>query len=372
MNILHICSYFLGTKLYQNFVDVLVHNGTNNKVYVPITQGARASFEIHNYVDVSYCLNKYDRVLFNYKHNRILHDFYSKYNPDLFDIIHAHTLFSNGYIAWQIHEKYNVPYIVAVRNTDMNTFFRYMPHLRGMGTEILKKSKRIVFLSEAYKDELIKKYIPQDIHSLILEKSVVIPNGIDVYWLNNKNEVKLWNSKNDINVITVGTIEKNKNQLTTMSACKKLISMGYRVNYIVVGRVVDRALYNKLIGNDFVQYIPNQSKEKLIDIYRNNDIFIMPSIKETFGLVYAEALSQGLPIIYSRGQGFDRQFVDGEVGYSVKCSDVEEIVEKVQSIIVSYTDISERCIHSVDKFDWNSISERYINLYSEAIKEKVN
>jgi len=47
----------------------------------------------------------------------------------------------------------------------------------------------------------------------------------------------------------------------------------------------------------------------------------MPSITETFGLVYAEALSQGLPVLYTRGQGFDRQFEEGEVGYAVDCFD---------------------------------------------------
>lgn len=40
----------------------------------------------------------------------------------------------------------------------------------------------------------------------------------------------------------------------------------------------------------------------------------MPSHKETFGLVYAEAMSQGLPIIYTKNQGFDGQFPDGYVG----------------------------------------------------------
>ena len=372
MNVVHICSYFLGTQLYQNLIDALEQNDTKNRVYVPTINGTQASFQIHDYVDVSYCLNKYDRVLFHYKHNKILRDFYSKYNPGKFDIIHAHTLFSNGYIAWQIYEQYNVPYIVAVRNTDINTFFRYMPHLRGMGIEILKKSKRIIFLSEAYKDELLKKYIPIGLHSNILEKSVIIPNGIDEFWLKNRNQAKSLNSKNNINIVAAGAIDKNKNQLTTLSVCKKLILMGYKVDYTVVGRVFDKALYKKLIGNDFVQYIPHQPKEALINIYRNNEVFVMPSIHETFGLVYAEAMSQGLPVIYSRGQGFDRQFVDGEVGYPVDSFDIDEITENIIRIIDDYNNISGRCINSVDKFDWNSIAVRYIKVYSEVIEEKIS
>ncbi len=367
MNILHICSYYLGTKLYQNYIDILERKGVNNKAYVPVTHDAQASFELNSYVDVSHCLSKYDRVLFHYKHNTILRDFYSKYNPNDFDFIHAHSLFSNGYLAWRIYEKYNVPYIVAVRNTDMNTFFKYMRHLRGMGIEILNNTHKIVFLSEAYKDELLQKYLPKELHNRILDKSIIIPNGIDEFWLNNKNGARSLESKKQINLVTAGTIEKNKNQLTTVRACKELISMGYNVNYTIVGRIVDKTIYDKLIGEQFVNYIPHQPKEELLKIFRANDIFIMPSINETFGLVYAEAMSQGLPIIYTRGQGFDRQFEDGEVGFSAKCFDVDEIVEKMLHIARNYNDLSANCIRLVNKFDWETIADKYIKIYSELI-----
>lgn len=367
MNVLHICSYYLGTRLYQNFINVLERDGINNKVYVPVTQEARASFELNSYVELSHCLNKYDRVLFHYKHNKILRDFYSNFNPYAFDVIHAHSLFSNGYVAWQIHKKYQVPYIVAVRNSDMNTFFKYMLHLRGLGVEILKKSQRIVFLSETYKDELLKNYIPKELYECILDKSVVIPNGIDEFWLNNKYKAMSLDAKEDLNIVAVGTIEKNKNQLTTVNACKELISMGYDVNYTIVGRIIDEAIYNKLIGEQFVNYIPNQPKEELLKLYRGNDIFIMPSINETFGLVYAEAMSQGLPIIYSRGQGFDRQFEDGEVGFPVNCFDVNEIKDKVIEVVENYDNISRKCVNSVDKFDWNAIAHEYTRIYSELV-----
>ena len=55
----------------------------------------------------------------------------------------------------------------------------------------------------------------------------------------------------------------------------------------------------------------------------------MLSIMETFGLVYAEAMSQGLPIIYTKGQGFDEQFDEGKVGYHADCFNIEEIVKRI-------------------------------------------
>ena len=46
-----------------------------------------------------------------------------------------------------------------------------------------------------------------------------------------------------------------------------------------------------------------ENKSELLGIYRSSSIFIMPSTGETFGLVYIEALSQSLPVIYTKGDG---------------------------------------------------------------------
>lgn len=89
----------------------------------------------------------------------------------------------------------------------------------------------------------------------------------------------------------------------------------------------------------------------------------MPSKHETFGLVYAEAMSQGLPVIYTRGQGFDGQFPEGEVGFSVKYDEPEEIVMRVKEIIANYDAISTRDLANVHRYDWEDIAQDYIKLY---------
>jgi len=113
----------------------------------------------------------------------------------------------------------------------------------------------------------------------------------------------------------------------------------------------------------FINYIPPKPKEELINIYRNNDIFIMPSIHETFGLVYAEAMSQGLPIIYTKGQGFDGQFLEGIVGYHVNCKDPKDIYKRIKDILKNYESISNNCIKKANKFNWGKISDQYHNIY---------
>ena len=91
-----------------------------------------------------------------------------------------------------------------------------------------------------------------------------------------------------------------------------------------------------------MEYHQHCDKEEVIKYYNQSDIFVMPSLHETFGLVYAEALSQGLPIIYSQGQGIDGFFTEGQVGYHVRSKHPEDIVKAVEDIVSSYDVISSR------------------------------
>lgn len=363
--ILHICSYYLGTKLYQKLFDSLEENNIEEDIYVFTDNKHQIKEGYPLNVKISRCYNNRDRYIFHIKHLKVLKDIQNKIDIPKYDIIHAHSLFSNGYIAYKLYEKYNIPYIVAVRNTDVNLFFKKMIHLRSLGVKILKNAKKVIFISEPYKEHTMNKYIPNRYRKEIKKKSVVIPNGIDQYWFNNKPEKIKIPSNKKINLIYVGTLNGNKNIETTTKACEILIKQGYEVNYKIIGKIKDKK-YNEFINRyPFIQYIPHCLKEKLIKYYRSSDIFVMPSKHETFGLVYAEAMSQGLPVIYTRGQGFDGQFKEGEVGYSVQYDSAEEIVDKIINILKKYAYISNRCIINVDKFDWDRIAKKYSKFYEK-------
>lgn len=165
----------------------------------------------------------------------------------------------------------------------------------------------------------------------------------------------------------MGAISKRKNILTTIKAINILREKGYDVKFTIVGKVVDEGVYKDIQKFDFIKYIPPKPREELLKIYQGNDIFVMPSITETFGLVYSEAMSQGLPVIYTKGQGFDGQFEDGEVGFAVDCFDADEIADRIIEVLDDYETISSKCLHSVDKFKWDSISLKYSRIYQKII-----
>src|SRR5690606_32772754 len=58
-------------------------------------------------------------------------------------MIHAHTWYSDGGVAYLLSKKYNIPYITAVRNTDLNVHYKYLLHHRKFGKEILKNANKV-------------------------------------------------------------------------------------------------------------------------------------------------------------------------------------------------------------------------------------
>ena len=95
----------------------------------------------------------------------------------------------------------------------------------------------------------------------------------------------------------------------------------------------------------------------------------MPSLHDTFGLTYIEALSQQLPIVYTKGQGVDGLFenIDNPVGIAVNPLSVDEIAEVIEIILKNPEKYSNRQV-DFNMFDWAKIAEQYIKDYEEVIK----
>ena len=93
----------------------------------------------------------------------------------------------------------------------------------------------------------------------------------------------------------------------------------------------------------------------------------MPSLAETFGLVYLEALSQNLPVVYTKGQGIDGLF-DESVGIGVNPLSVEDIAEALRTILENQELFSNKTI-DFEKFRWCHVAEIYLSFYNELMKK---
>ena len=360
MRILQIANGYLKNKLYTHLFSVLENEGVEETVFVPVSRGEQIPACPEN-VHIIPCFDQLDRLLFYRKQNSMLRWLESNTDVASFDAVHAHTVFSGGYAAYQLKQRYGIPYIVAVRNTDVNTFFKYMVHLRHVGVEIMRNAEKVIFLSPSYRETVLSKWIPQKYRGEIAEKSLVIPNGIAPLFL---QPVPPRSRRDDIlRLVYVGDINSNKNLELTVEAAKLLRREGKNVTLTAIGSVKEEKYRALMQQTDFVTHFDRCPQEQVIRHLREADIFVMPSHTETFGLVYAEAMSQGLPVLYTAGQGFDGHFPDGTVGYAVSDRDPAALARKIALVEENYEELSAAAVHAAQRFNWEQIGGEYVALY---------
>ena len=239
--------------------------------------------------------------------------------------------------------------------------------------KILNNAKGIVNISPNYQSILFNQIRPRE--NIDNSKCVLIPNGVDDTFLRNRRSRKSLGTQ--VSVLYTGGIQRNKNIVSTIKAIERIREEGISITYTIIGyglqyrRVepeYERQVLNYRNQKNWIKLLDWQSADRLRISYADYDIFVMPSYKETFGLSYIEALSQGLPVVYSKGQGIDGFFENGLVGLAVDPSSVEDIAESIKEIIANYGKFAESIAKiSLVGFDWMRIAEKYRDIYLEVI-----
>jgi len=369
MKILHICNGAQSNSPFYKFLfNAIKKQGVEQSAIVPVWEKPNIDFEDIHCEYFYRDLGLIARLRFRRKIRKLTKFAIKKFDVASFDVIHAHTWFSDGAVAYNLHKKYGIPYIIAIRDTDINVFYKYFLHLRKLGYDILKNAAQIVFISHAYKNNCLNHLFPQKIKTTISNKISVIPNGTFPFWLNNR--LKKTTISSPIKLLSVGAIMPRKNHLLLCHAVELLRKRGINVELSIVGKgYMDKPNYLKKLENyikdkPYIRLLEKQNQEELRKTYLEHDIFILTSLKETFGLVYVEALTQGLPIIYTKGQGVDGYFEDGKIGYAVSPKNIEETAQAISLIINNYPKLTAN-IQQLDfsVFDWERIAERYVKIY---------
>lgn len=268
------------------------------------------------------------------------------------DVIHINNGNIDGLFALLIQTLLKVPFIITLRNTDINTESRTRKHLLKL---VLKKSKVIILKSPAFKSRL---------DETTQSKIQIIPNGIDDFWLNNiQKQPRNTSHKEPFKIITVADFYCNKNIDKVVEAVGKLLDEGLEIRLVIVGRKNGdcKDLFSKIIqqNQSFVEYTGELSKKDLIEEYRKSNIFCLISRYETFGLVYLEALSQGLPIIYTKNQGVDG-LVDDRYSIAVNI-DEDNLTEVIKSCLNSSFELPEKSFFN--RFSWHSVAKELEKIY---------
>jgi glycosyltransferase involved in cell wall biosynthesis len=128
-------------------------------------------------------------------------------------------------------------------------------------------------------------------------------------------------------------------------------------------------LVKKLSLNDEVRFEGLVPRNELAKYYASCDVYVQPSLSETFPSTIREAMSVGRPVIATRVGFVEEHVIDGVNGFLVPRGDVEEIANKVL-LLLSDEDLRLRMgakarEYAERNFDWEEIVTNWHNIYQK-------
>lgn len=371
MRILHICNDFTGSKVHANLYEKLDKMLTEQIVYTYFDRKEKINrnrFSSDNtefiYDDI---LNPYLRKIYPLKVWWVYRNLKKKINPSGIDCVHATTLFSDGGVAYKLYRKHGIPYIVAVRTTDLGTYIK-SKILWEHGREILLNASKIVLINKCYEERMKTLEFSKGIWNEIKDKVLIQPNGIDQFWLDNVTREP---RQNNYKICYVGTFIRRKNIPRLIQAVDLVHKEFPQVTLELIGGGgtignEDEIVKSTTYGKPYVTIAGRiTDKSVLKEKYRECSIFAMPSWSETFGLVYIEALTQNIRLLYSKNDGIDGLL--DNVGVAVDPYSVDSIANGLRKIVTEYGSFEGNKDVDFSLFDWTCIADRYCDLYKSIV-----
>jgi glycosyltransferase involved in cell wall biosynthesis len=85
-----------------------------------------------------------------------------------------------------------------------------------------------------------------------------------------------------------------------------------------------------LKSHEGYQYLGALPRVRLLEIMREVDLFVFPSLAEGFGLVIGEAMAAGVPVLTTTNTGGPELITDGREGWCVPAHDVNALAERIE------------------------------------------
>ncbi|MCD6590935.1 MAG: glycosyltransferase family 4 protein [Candidatus Aenigmarchaeota archaeon] len=278
------------------------------------------------------------------------------------DVIHGHHAFSPiSLLSISAGKKLGIKTVLTNHSIQFLYDFDYLwkpsSYVLFPYREYINNADRIIAVSNA-----AAKFI-----SHFTSKNVeIIGNAINVNEFS--PEVKMFDGKS---VLFVGRFTYRKGIYILLEAFQKVKQEVENAHLTLVGSGYFSHITDLLIRalnlNKNVSVMEGVKKEKLVEIYQNSHVFVLPSVYgESFGIVLLEAMASKTPIIASDDGGINELIKNEKTGFIVKKGDAGKLSEKIAELLLDQNlskKISSAAFREVKKYDWKNIVKKLETVY---------
>lgn len=283
------------------------------------------------------------------------------------DIVHAHILTRTAVIARILQFCWGTPFLITEH------WSRYLPGQSTFRSPfhafitpwVARKAKALLPVSGTLMRAMQSR-------GIVHPRYQIVPNVVDPAFYDDRQKVK----HDKFRFLHVSCFdEKAKNVKGILAAAKALSEIRDDFELLVVGTGVDyqavREYYKQLgFPEQLVEFTGELSPEEVSRTYAGSDCFILFSNYETAGIVLAESLVSGIPVI-STPVGIAPDIITRENGVLVDCGDVGALTQAMQQMLERRGRYDSKAIqaHARPLFSFDAVGRQLHELYSEFIKK---
>jgi len=226
---------------------------------------------------------------------------------------------------------------------------------------------RLVAVSNKFREEVIREI------KGVARKTVTIPNGVDL-------ELFKPTKRNFRTVLYIGRFSKEKGIELIPGIIEKVIKRDKRNKFIIVadsGEILPELEPIKKRIEELCKEYPKRiiwhsrplTKEEISKLHGESEIYLQPSIYETFGMTVLEAMASGKVVVVTDVGGMPELVKN--TGLIVRV-DEKEISRKIIKLLENSKlrkKYKKLAAERAKEFEWGIIAKKTLDLYNEVIKE---
>ena len=284
--------------------------------------------------------------------------FSTAFRTDRPDIVHVHSFGVIRY-ARLISSLYRIPFVVTEHVSWFERGLLTEKDLRGISADY-RRAAAVIAVSRGLADRIAP---------LCAQPVRVVPNVVDDRFF----RTDLKRAEGDVfHFLSIGSLDTNKGMDALLSAFAETRKICPATDLTIAGDGPERealaALADELGAADAVRFTGRVSREKCAELYAACGAFVLASRVETFGLVLAEAMACGRPIIMT-DTGARRDLVTEDTGLAVDIDDIGALARAMAEIAGDTLRFDPEKIRAycADHFSGRAVCGELTKIYEEIL-----
>ena len=278
------------------------------------------------------------------------------------DLVHAHFVWPNGFVGAKLKEEYGIPFIVTAHGYDIYDLPFRDAEWKEQIEAILNVADVVIAVSNSNRGCVERLNVTTPVK--------VVPNG---FRLDQFHPMQKETCRKTLNlpvdqkiIICVGNLVDIKGHTYLIDAMSEVVRERKDVLCLIVGRgELKHRLEKRISASGLEQYVclVGGKPHDEIPLWMNaSDVFVLPSLRESFGIVQVEAMACGKPIVATRNGGSEEIVIPGKTGLLCDAADPRGLAESILRALETPWDASA-IAREARSYSWESIGKEILRTY---------